>query len=25
MPILEEICKWGVHNVPDSQTLNELL
>jgi DNA-binding HxlR family transcriptional regulator len=24
MPILEEICKWGVHNVPDTQTLNEL-
>ncbi|OMF02827.1 hypothetical protein BK129_24400 [Paenibacillus amylolyticus] len=24
MPILEEICKWGVHNVPETQTLHEL-
>ncbi|MDT0124809.1 helix-turn-helix domain-containing protein [Paenibacillus sp. RRE4] len=23
MPILEEICKWGVHNVPDAQMIRE--
>ncbi|MEK4663679.1 helix-turn-helix domain-containing protein [Priestia sp. FSL H7-0729] len=24
MPILEEICKWGVQHVPETQTLHEL-
>ncbi|MEK4076027.1 MULTISPECIES: helix-turn-helix domain-containing protein [Paenibacillus] len=24
MPILEEICKWGVHNFPETQTLHEI-
>ncbi|WP_248278236.1 MULTISPECIES: helix-turn-helix domain-containing protein [unclassified Paenibacillus] len=24
IPILEEICKWGVHHVPEIQSLHEL-